>query len=92
MSAQGSTTVLRNEILKGAQALAVSLEPAGGSPTGAPTGARARGRLLTPWRAPGTERTAMTQLRRRLLHGCRACSKKILHPFVRRRRSWTHDR
>jgi len=38
VSAQGATTVLRNEILKGAQALAVSLEPAGGSPTGAPTG------------------------------------------------------
>lgn len=38
VSAQGATTVVRNEILKGAQALAVSLEPAGGSPTGAPTG------------------------------------------------------
>lgn len=38
VSAQGATTVLRNELLKGAQALAVSLEPAGGSPTGAPTG------------------------------------------------------
>lgn len=38
VSAQASTTVLRGEILKGTQALAVSMEPAGGSPTGAPTG------------------------------------------------------
>ena len=38
VSAKASTTVLRSEILKGTQALAVSLEPAGGSPTCAPTG------------------------------------------------------
>jgi anti-sigma-K factor RskA len=38
VSSQGATTVLRNELLKGTQALAVSLEPSGGSPTGAPTG------------------------------------------------------
>lgn len=36
--ADGATTLLRRETLKGAAALAVSVEPAGGSPTGAPTG------------------------------------------------------
>jgi anti-sigma-K factor RskA len=38
VSGRDATTVLRGEILRGAKALAVSLEPAGGSPTGAPTG------------------------------------------------------
>lgn len=38
VSPERATTLLRNDVLKGAQALAVSLEPAGGSPTGAPTG------------------------------------------------------
>lgn len=38
VSAQAATTVLRAEMLKGTQALALSLEPTGGSPTGAPTG------------------------------------------------------
>jgi anti-sigma-K factor RskA len=36
--ADGATTVLRERLLQDAAALAVSLEPAGGSPTGAPTG------------------------------------------------------
>jgi len=38
VSAQGATTVLRTRLLEGTAAFAVSLEPAGGSPTGAPTG------------------------------------------------------
>ena len=38
ISANQSTVAQRGENLKGATALAVSLEPAGGSPTGAPTG------------------------------------------------------
>jgi anti-sigma-K factor RskA len=38
VQAAGSTTVLRAHLLQGTAALAVSLEPAGGSPTGAPTG------------------------------------------------------
>ena len=38
VSAQAATTLLRSDIVRGAQALAVSVEPAGGSPTGAPTG------------------------------------------------------
>jgi anti-sigma-K factor RskA len=38
VSAQGATTVLRTRLLDGTAAFAVSLEPAGGSPTGAPTG------------------------------------------------------
>lgn len=33
-----ATTVLRTQLLQGTAAFAVSLEPAGGSPTGAPTG------------------------------------------------------
>jgi anti-sigma-K factor RskA len=35
---QGTTKVLRTSLLKDTAALAVSVEPAGGSPTGAPTG------------------------------------------------------
>jgi anti-sigma-K factor RskA len=38
ISANGATVVQRTQDLKGAAALAVSLEPLGGSPTGAPTG------------------------------------------------------
>ena len=38
VSPQAATTVLRTQLLKDTAAFAVSLEPAGGSPTGAPTG------------------------------------------------------
>jgi anti-sigma-K factor RskA len=38
VSAQGDTTVLKSQLLKGTAAFAVSVEPTGGSPTGAPTG------------------------------------------------------
>jgi anti-sigma-K factor RskA len=38
ISASGVTVLQRDRLLKGAAALAVSLEPPGGSPTGAPTG------------------------------------------------------
>jgi anti-sigma-K factor RskA len=38
ISSSGATVVLRGQVLEGAEALAVSLEPPGGSPTGAPTG------------------------------------------------------
>lgn len=38
LRADGSATIVRDALLQGAAALAVSLEPAGGSPTGAPTG------------------------------------------------------
>ena len=38
ISASGATVVSKAQQLKGAAALAVSLEPTGGSPTGAPTG------------------------------------------------------
>lgn len=38
VSAQQATTVLRTRLLDGTAAFAVSVEPAGGSPTGAPTG------------------------------------------------------
>ncbi|HJV95867.1 MAG TPA: anti-sigma factor [Albitalea sp.] len=38
ISARDATVVKKGKILAGATALAVSLEPAGGSPTGAPTG------------------------------------------------------
>lgn len=38
ISAAGATVVRREQILDGTAALAVSLEPRGGSPTGAPTG------------------------------------------------------
>jgi anti-sigma-K factor RskA len=38
ISARGATVLKRPEVLKGAGGLAVSLEPEGGSPTGAPTG------------------------------------------------------
>jgi len=38
ISAQGATVVQRRRVLDGTAALAVSLEPPGGSPTGAPTG------------------------------------------------------
>lgn len=38
ISASGTTVVQRKRLLEGAAALAVSLEPAGGSPTGLPTG------------------------------------------------------
>lgn len=38
ISAQGTTVVRRGRVLDGAAALAVSLEPPGGSPTGVPTG------------------------------------------------------
>ena len=37
-SAAGATVVKRGKVLDGTAALAVSLEPSGGSPTGAPTG------------------------------------------------------
>jgi anti-sigma-K factor RskA len=38
ISERDATVVKRQQVLRGAAALAVSLEPAGGSPTGAPTG------------------------------------------------------
>jgi anti-sigma-K factor RskA len=38
VSAQGATTVVRAELLRNTAAFAVSLEPAGGSKTGAPSG------------------------------------------------------
>jgi anti-sigma-K factor RskA len=38
VAAEGATKVLRAELLRNTAAFAVSLEPAGGSPTGAPTG------------------------------------------------------
>ncbi|MGH6647101.1 anti-sigma factor [Aquabacterium sp.] len=38
VSADGATTVLRQQLLKGTAAFAVSVEPTGGSPTGTPTG------------------------------------------------------
>lgn len=38
ISARGTTVVQREQLLDGATALAVSVEPAGGSPTGKPTG------------------------------------------------------
>jgi anti-sigma-K factor RskA len=38
ISAQGTTIVKKGKVLENTAALAVSLEPAGGSPTGAPTG------------------------------------------------------
>ena len=38
ISASGATVVQKGKVLQGAAALAVSLEPPGGSPTGAPTG------------------------------------------------------
>ncbi|WP_372525458.1 anti-sigma factor domain-containing protein [Piscinibacter sp.] len=38
ISARDATVVKKGKVLAGATALAVSLEPAGGSPTGAPTG------------------------------------------------------
>ena len=38
ISSSGATVVRRGQVLEGAEALAVSLEPPGGSPTGAPTG------------------------------------------------------
>lgn len=38
ISAEGSSVVQRSRVLRDTAALAVSLEPAGGSPTGAPTG------------------------------------------------------
>jgi anti-sigma-K factor RskA len=38
VAAQGATTVIRAELLRNTAAFAVSVEPAGGSPTGAPTG------------------------------------------------------
>jgi len=38
ISASGATVVKKGKVLEGATGLAVSLEPAGGSPTGAPTG------------------------------------------------------
>jgi anti-sigma-K factor RskA len=38
ISADGASVVKRSRVLKDTAALAVSLEPAGGSPTGAPTG------------------------------------------------------
>jgi anti-sigma-K factor RskA len=38
VSNQGATTVLREHLLQGTAAFAVSVEPTGGSPTGAPTG------------------------------------------------------
>ena len=38
ISADGASVVKRNRVMKDTAALAVSLEPAGGSPTGAPTG------------------------------------------------------
>ncbi len=38
VASQGPTTVLRTRLLEGTAAFAVSIEPTGGSPTGAPTG------------------------------------------------------
>jgi anti-sigma-K factor RskA len=38
VAGQGATTVIRAELLRDTAAFAVSVEPAGGSPTGAPTG------------------------------------------------------
>jgi anti-sigma-K factor RskA len=38
ISAAGATVVKKGKLLDGTAALAVSLEPTGGSPTGAPTG------------------------------------------------------
>ena len=38
VSNKGATTVLREQLLQGTAAFAVSVEPPGGSPTGAPTG------------------------------------------------------
>ena len=38
ISSSGATVVQRSKLLDGTAALAVSLEPSGGSPTGAPTG------------------------------------------------------
>jgi anti-sigma-K factor RskA len=38
ISQNGSTVVSRGRVLDNTAAFAVSLEPAGGSPTGAPTG------------------------------------------------------
>ncbi|MEX8493399.1 anti-sigma factor [Sphaerotilus sp.] len=38
VSNRGATTVLREHLLQGTAAFAVSVEPTGGSPTGAPTG------------------------------------------------------
>jgi len=38
ISASGATVVKKGKLLEGATGLAVSLEPASGSPTGAPTG------------------------------------------------------
>jgi anti-sigma-K factor RskA len=38
VNADGATTLLRAELLRDTAAFAVSVEPAGGSPTGAPTG------------------------------------------------------
>ena len=38
ISAQGATVVRRGKVLQGADTLAVTLEPSGGSPSGAPTG------------------------------------------------------
>jgi anti-sigma-K factor RskA len=38
VNAEGATTLLRTRLLTDTAALAVSVEPAGGSPTGAPTG------------------------------------------------------
>ena len=38
VAAQGATTVIRAELLRDTAAFAVSVEPVGGSPTGAPTG------------------------------------------------------
>jgi anti-sigma-K factor RskA len=38
VAADGATKVIRTELLRNTAAFAVSLEPAGGSPTGAPTG------------------------------------------------------
>jgi anti-sigma-K factor RskA len=38
ISDKGATVVKKSRVLEGTAALAVSLEPPGGSPTGAPTG------------------------------------------------------
>lgn len=38
VAAQGATTIIRAELLRDTAAFAVSVEPLGGSPTGAPTG------------------------------------------------------
>jgi anti-sigma-K factor RskA len=38
VQAAGATTLLRPQLLRDTAAFAVSVEPAGGSPTGAPTG------------------------------------------------------